>query len=93
MLTNPLMEKFPKAMAQSLMSYANLKYDNTREGNNGICLNCNQLVICSNPNCYYNHTKSKTNNDRIKAIRIKLESSIVSYVVEGGCLQGNKNFS
>ena len=60
------------------MSHANLKYEDTRVGNNGACLNYNLVGICSKPNCSYRHTKVKPTDERIKAVKIKLESDIAS---------------
>jgi hypothetical protein len=83
-LTDPLMAKFPKATAESLMSHANLRYEDIRVGNKGACLNFNLLGICSDPNCSYRHTKAKPTDERIKAVKGKLEPAIESYIAGGG---------
>ena len=77
MLTDPIMEIFPKATAQLLMSHANLKYEDIRAGNNGAFLNCNSLCIYSDPNCSYRHAKEKPTNERIKDTKIKLAYIII----------------
>ena len=65
-LTDLLMEIFPKATEESLMSHANLRYADIRVGNKGACLNFNLLGICSDPNCSYRHTKANASSKRIK---------------------------
>ena len=72
MITNPLMYKISKVTAQSLMSYANLKYEDIRVGNNGAFLNYNVLGICSDPNCSYRHKKANPTKERTKAVKTKL---------------------
>ena len=83
-LTDTLMAKFPKVMAQLLISHANLKYKDNRVVNNGECLNCNLLGIFSETSCSYRHTKVNRTGERIKNLKIKLESTIAYCVVEGG---------
>ena len=70
-----LMIKFPKATVESLMSHANLRYEEISVdiGNKGYCLNFNLLGICSDPNCPYRHMKANLTDERIKAVKIKLE--------------------
>ena len=72
MLTNPLMYKISKVTAQSLMSYANLKYEDIRVGNNGAFLNYNVLGICCVPNCSYRQIKENPTKERTKAVKTKL---------------------
>ena len=78
------MTKLPKVTARSLMSHANLKDEDIRVVNNGACLDFNLLGIYSEHNYSYRHKKSNSTNDRIKAVKTKLESAIASYVTEGG---------
>ena len=56
-LTNLIMENFPKETAKSLLNHVNLKYEDIRVGNNGVCLNYNLLGICSEPNFSYRNPK------------------------------------
>ena len=58
-LSDPLMEKFTKAMAESLMIHVNLLNEVIWVGKKGVCLNFNLLGICSDPNCSYIHMKEK----------------------------------
>ena len=60
------------------MSHTNLKYEDIRVGNNRVSLNYNLLGIYSDTNCYYRHTKTKPTTERIKVVKIKLESAIAS---------------
>jgi hypothetical protein len=89
LLTTPLMKQFPKATAEALMSHGNLRYEDIRVGNKGACLNYNILGICNDPSCSYRHTKAKPTDDRIKAVKTKLEPAIQAYISEGG-LSSNK---
>jgi hypothetical protein len=84
LLTTPLMDKFPTATTEALMSHGNLKYEDIRVGNKGACLNYNLLGICKDPNCTYRHTLARPTDDRIKAVRGKLEPAIQAYIAEGG---------
>ena len=83
-ITNPLIAKFLKAAAQSLMIHVRLKYEDIRVVNNGACLNYNLFCICSDPNCSYRRTKANFNVNSINAVKIKLEYAISSYIAEGG---------
>jgi hypothetical protein len=78
------MEKFPKATAEALMSHSSLRYEDIRVGNKGACLNFNLLGICNDPNCSFRHTQAKPTDDRIKAVRNKLEPAIQAYIADGG---------
>jgi hypothetical protein len=66
------------------MSHSNLRYDDIRVGNKGVCLNFNLLGICNDPNCSYRHTKANPTDERIKAVKNKLEPAIQAYIAEGG---------
>ena len=44
-LTNPLMESFPKTTVDSLMIHINLRYEDIQVGNKAACLNLNFLGI------------------------------------------------
>jgi hypothetical protein len=90
LLTTPLMEKFPKATAEALMSHANLKYDDIRVGNKGACLNFNLLGVCSDPGCSYRHTQARPTEERIKLVRTKLQPAIQAYINEGGLSKKRK---
>jgi hypothetical protein len=84
LLTNPLMTQFPKVTTDALMTHSSLKYEDIRVGNKGACLNFNLLGICSDSNCTYRHTQARPTEDRIKAVRDKLEPTIQAYISEGG---------
>ena len=84
------MTKLLKAAAQLLTSHTNLKYEDIRAGNNRVILNYKLLGIYSDTNCYYRHTKIKRTNERTKDAKIKLESTIASYVAEGGVSKKGK---
>ena len=83
------MAKYPNLTAQSLMSQENLKCEDIRVANNRARLNYNLLDTCSDTNCSYRHTKAKPTDESIKAVKIKLESAIESYVAEGGLQEKN----
>ena len=89
-LNQPLMAKSSKATAWSLTSHANLKYEDITVGNYRAFLNYSLLVICSEPNCSNKHTKAKATDERIKAVKIKMESVIVSYIAEAGVSKKRK---
>jgi hypothetical protein len=90
-LTNPLMTKFLKVMTGALMTHSSLKYEDIRVGNKGACLNFNLLGICSNEKCTYWHTHARPSEDRIKAVKNKLEPAIQAFVSEGGPMQRKAN--
>lgn len=66
------------------MSHANLKYEDIRVGNKGACLNFNLLGVCNDAGCSYRHTLARPAEDRIKAMKNKLQLAIQSYITEGG---------
>ena len=84
LLTSPLMDKFPKTTAEALMSHSSLRYEDIRAGNKGAYLNFNLLGICNDPSCSFRHTHENPTDDRIKAVRSKLEPAIQAYIVDGG---------
>ena len=84
------MAKSSKATAWSLTSHANLKYEDITVGNYRAFLNYSLLVICSEPNCSNKHTKAKATDERIKAVKVKMESVIVSYIAEAGVSKKRK---
>jgi hypothetical protein len=83
LLTTPLIDKFPNAMAEDLMSHAKLKYKNIQVGNKGACLNFNLLRVCNDESCSYPHTLARSTDKRIKAVKNKLQPAIQSYITEG----------
>ena len=66
------------------MNHSNLRYDEKRVGNKGVCLNYNILGICNEENCSYQHTKSNPTAEIINGVKAKLEPAIASYIKEGG---------
>ena len=82
-LTDPIMEKFPTETAELLMSHYTLRYEDIRVGNKGACLIFYLLGICSDPHFSYRHMKANPKEKRTEKVKIKLESAIQSYVVEG----------
>ena len=66
------------------MNYSNLWYDEIRVGNKGECLNYNLLGVWNDANCSYQHTKANPAAESIKVVKAKIETSIASYVKEGG---------
>jgi hypothetical protein len=84
LLTNPLITKLPKVTTDALLTHFSLKYEDIQVGNKGACLNFNLLGICSDSNCTYRHNQARPTEDRIKAVRDKLEPAIPAYILEGG---------
>jgi hypothetical protein len=83
-VTMPLIDKFPNATTtKALMAHSNLRYDEIRVGNKGVCLNYNLFGVCRDKSCSYRHTKAKPTQERINAVANKLKPAIQSFMVAG----------
>ena len=72
-ITDPLMNFFPKESADSLMSHSISSYEDIRVDNKGACLNFNSLGLCGDTHCYYRYTKANLTRKRIKSVKINIE--------------------
>ena len=72
------------------MNYSNLWYDEIRVGNKGGFLNYNLLGVWNDANCSYQHTEANPASERIKVVKAELDTSITSYVKEGGVSKKQK---
>jgi hypothetical protein len=83
-ITLPLLDTFPKATMNDIMSHGSLKYEDIRVGNKGACLNFNLLGVCNNKSCTYQHSKANPTDERVKAVTKKLGPAIQGFISEGG---------
>ena len=74
------MKEFSKTKVETLMTHENLWYDDIGVGGKCACLNYNLLGICNNANRPYQQTKANPKGEMIKAIKVKLDTAIASYV-------------
>jgi hypothetical protein len=79
-ITGPLLEKYPAATAEQIMSHGALKYDDLRVGQRGACLNQNLLGRCSNPKCTYIHDAAMPTTQRAKEVAAKLRPAVASFM-------------
>jgi hypothetical protein len=82
-ITTPLVETFPHATTEALMTHGDLQYDDIRIGNKGACLNYNLFGVCKDKACSYRHAKAKPTTERIKAVAAKLKPAIQSFMAAG----------
>jgi hypothetical protein len=81
-ITGPLMEKFPDANVGDLLR-GGAKFEDLRMGKRGTCMNYNLLGVCSEPDCRYQHNKSKPAAAKAKSIAEKLRP-VVDDLISGG---------
>ena len=79
-ITGPLMDKYPTATADQIMSHGALKYEDLRVGQRGACLNQNLLGRCNNPKCTYIHGVAKPTAQRTKEVATKLGPAVQSFM-------------
>ncbi len=79
-ITGPMSEKYPSAMAEQIMSHGVLKYEELRIGQRGACLNQNLLGNCNNSKCTYIHGVAKPTAQRTKEVATKLGPAVQSFM-------------
>jgi hypothetical protein len=81
-ITGPLTEKFPDATVGELLR-GGAKFKDLRMGKRGTCMNYNLLGVCSEPDCRYQHNKSKPAPEKAEIIAEKLRPVVDDLISAG----------